>query len=94
MVARAKEFKEKGFAFMQKEMKMKEYGIVSLWKESRYNHYSFLISPRPPIKDMLAKVMPDEVNPAQMKIKQRELHVRLLSNHCQELSILLRNFCV
>lgn len=59
MVARAKEFKEKGFPFLHKEMKMKEFGILSLWKESRYNHYSFLISARPPIKDMLAKIMPD-----------------------------------
>ncbi len=68
-VGRVKEYKDRGVSFMEREARMKNYGIVSLWRESRYNHRSFAISLRPPIKDQLARIMPDEMNPAQLKIK-------------------------
>jgi hypothetical protein len=93
-VGRVKEFKERGLPFMEREVRMKNYGISSLWRESKYNHRSFAISLRPPIKDQLMRILPDEANPTQLKIKQKALHVRLLANHCQELSLLLRNLCL
>ena len=81
-VSRVKEYKDRGIPFMEREIRMKNYGITSLWKESKYNHRSFVISLRPPIKDQLSKIMPDEANPAQLKIKQKALHSKLLANNC------------
>jgi hypothetical protein len=88
-----KEYKDRGLPFLERETRMKNYGIVSLWRESKYNHRSFAISLRPPIKDQLLRIMPDEVNPAQLKIKQKPLHIKLVANHCQEICLLLRNIC-
>ena len=93
-MGRVKEFKEAGLPFMDRENRMKKYGIASLWKESKYNHRSFAISLRPPIKDQLLKIMPDEANPHQLKIKQKALHTRLTANHCQEMGLLLRQLCL
>jgi hypothetical protein len=93
-VGRVKEFKEAGLPFMDRENRMKNYGISSLWKESKYNHRSFAISLRPPIKDQLLRIMPDEANPQQLKIKQKGLHTRLTANHCQEMCLLLRQVCL
>jgi hypothetical protein len=83
VVGRVKEFKEKGLPFMERETRMRNYGIPTLWKESKYSHCSFIISPRPPLKDLLLKLVPDEANIAQMKVKQKALHRKLLANHCQ-----------
>jgi hypothetical protein len=82
-VGRVKEFKDRGLPFMERELRMKNYGIASLWRESKYNHRSFSISMRPPIKDQILRIIQDEANPLQLKIKQKSLHSRLLANNCQ-----------
>ena len=68
---------------MKRELAIKKYAIPSIWKESKYNNYSFLASSALPIKDSLSKFVPDVLATDMIKITPSRLHRHLLANHSQ-----------
>lgn len=65
-----------------RELKMASFNVVRVWHESKINPVTLETGMEQPLKDMLCKIKPDEVNPLQLRIYPRSLHKKLKANRC------------
>lgn len=59
------------------------YELPMIWQESRRNPYTFETGLQLPLKDLICKMTPDEVNPQLLRIRPKALYKRLAANGFQ-----------
>ena len=79
-----------GLPILEREIKMKHFGLPKIWYESARIPYTYEMKIQAPLKDQLCKIGNDPANPQHLRVRPKALFKRLSANGFLELRSLLR----